>query len=63
MHALHDEARHSEEISLLRKLMQRIFVVRPPSMISSGESFQSFEVEELIGEEFAMEILVREPHQ
>jgi hypothetical protein len=31
-HGLHDEARHSGEISLLRKLMHRTFVVRPPSV-------------------------------
>lgn len=31
MHGLHDEARHSGEISLLRKLMTRTFVVHSPS--------------------------------
>ena len=30
MHGLHDEARHSGEISLLRKLMTRSFVVQSP---------------------------------
>ncbi|RUL87358.1 DinB family protein [Tautonia sociabilis] len=30
MHGLHDEARHSGEISLLRKLMTRTFVVQSP---------------------------------
>jgi hypothetical protein len=29
MHGLHDEARHSGEIKLLRKLMQRTFIVAP----------------------------------
>lgn len=31
MHGLHDEARHSGEIKLLRKLMTRTFVVQSPS--------------------------------
>lgn len=31
MHGLHDEARHSGEITLLRKLMTRTFVVHSPS--------------------------------
>lgn len=30
VHGLHDEARHSGEISLLRKLMSRTFVVQSP---------------------------------
>jgi hypothetical protein len=30
LHGLHDEARHSGEISLLRKLMSRTFVVHTP---------------------------------
>jgi hypothetical protein len=33
MHGLHDEARHSGEISLLRKMMLRTFVVKPPSLV------------------------------
>lgn len=33
-HGLHDEARHSGEISLLRKLMLRTFVVTPPSPLN-----------------------------
>lgn len=33
MHGLHDEARHSGEITLLRKLMTRTFVVHSPSKI------------------------------
>jgi DinB superfamily len=32
LHGLHDEARHSGEISLLRKMMQNTFVVRSPSL-------------------------------
>jgi hypothetical protein len=32
MHGLHDEARHSGEISLLRKMMLKTFVVKTPSM-------------------------------
>jgi hypothetical protein len=32
MHGLHDEARHSGEIKLLRKLMQRTFIVAPASL-------------------------------
>ena len=31
LRALHDEARHSGEIKLLRKLMTRTFVVNPPA--------------------------------
>jgi DinB superfamily len=33
MHGLHDEARHSGEISLLRKLMLKTFVVKSPSLV------------------------------
>jgi hypothetical protein len=33
LHGLHDEARHSGEISLLRKMMLRTFVVKPPSLL------------------------------
>ena len=33
VHGLHDEARHSGEISLLRKMMQKTFVVKSPSLI------------------------------
>jgi hypothetical protein len=33
MHGLHDEARHSGEISMLRKLMLRTFVVKSPSLV------------------------------
>jgi hypothetical protein len=33
MHGLHDEARHSGEISLLRKMMLRTFVVKAPSLV------------------------------
>jgi hypothetical protein len=32
MHGLHDEARHSGEISLLRKMMLKTFVVKAPSL-------------------------------
>jgi len=32
MHGLHDEARHSGEISLLRKMMLKSFVVQTPSI-------------------------------
>jgi hypothetical protein len=31
VHGLHDEARHSGEVKLLRKLMDRTFIVAPPS--------------------------------
>jgi DinB superfamily len=33
-HGLHDEARHSGEISLLRKLMLSTFVVKPPTPLN-----------------------------
>lgn len=33
MHGLHDEARHGGEISLLRKLMLKTFVVKSPSLV------------------------------
>ena len=33
VHGLHDEARHSGEISLLRKMMQKTFVVKSPSLV------------------------------
>ena len=32
LRGLHDEARHSGEISLLRKMMQNTFVVKSPSL-------------------------------
>jgi hypothetical protein len=32
LHGLHDEARHSGEISLLRKMMLKTFVVKTPSL-------------------------------
>jgi hypothetical protein len=32
LHGLHDEARHSGEISLLRKMMLKTFVVKEPSL-------------------------------
>ncbi len=33
LHGLHDEARHSGEISLLRKMMKKTFVVESPSPV------------------------------
>lgn len=33
LHGLHDEARHSGEIALLRKMMRKTFVVETPSRI------------------------------
>jgi hypothetical protein len=33
LHGLHDEARHSGEITLLRKMMLKSFVVKSPSLI------------------------------
>jgi hypothetical protein len=33
LHGLHDEARHSGEITLLRKMMLRTFVVKAPGVI------------------------------
>jgi hypothetical protein len=35
VHGLHDEARHSGEISLLRKLMRKTFVVENPGIYSN----------------------------